>query len=29
MRKSAVVAWHGSRKRGVYAGMPVSALVLE
>jgi len=28
-RNSAVVAWRGSRKRGVCAGMPVSALVLE
>jgi len=27
-RNSAVVAWRGSRKRGVCAGMPVSALVL-
>ena len=27
-RSSAVVGWRGSRKRGVRAGMPVSALVL-
>jgi transposase len=27
--KANVVAWRGSRKRGVCAGMPVLALVLE